>query len=224
LLFSQNYCLGENMGLTVTLTNERTGEPVAYRAIEIQIWNPPGDDLNVITDENGQFTIDEKYRNIEFILEPKYIESGETPRDMRLGGWQNWESDTLNIPVSLLSGVEPRSLGAGITVALKISRRVGLCSDGRPSMQPLDLDDDFDRYRVNIPNPMEIEIQIWNPPGGYLKVTTDRNGLFLIDEEYRNLECSFSEPRDVWSGWVKLDNNYVEMVLDAIPGEWLTRE
>ncbi len=210
------------MGLTVTLTNERTGEPVAYRAIEIQIWNPPGDDLNVITDENGQFTIDEKYRNIEFILEPKYLESGEMTSDLYMGGWQNWESDTLNIPVSLSSGVEPRSLGAGITVALKISRRVGLCYDGRPSM-PLGIDDDFDRYPVNIPNPMEIEISLLSPDPD-LEVTTDRNGLFLIDEKYKNFECRLSKPRDVDSGWVKLDNNYVEMVLRGIPREWLRQE
>ncbi|WP_204103798.1 MULTISPECIES: hypothetical protein [Spirulina sp. CCY15215] len=206
------------MGLTVTLTNRRKGKPVAYRAIQIQIWNPPGDDLNVITDENGQFTIDEKYRNIQFILEPKYIESGENSRDLHLGGWQNWESDTLNIPVSLLSGVEPRSLGAGITVALKIPSNAGIYTGERYPPERLD-----PHYPVNIPNPMEIKIQIWNPPGDRLNVTTDRNGLFLIDEKYRNLECYFSEPRDVQSGWVKLDNDYVEMGLDVIPREWLTR-
>lgn len=206
------------MGLTVTLTNEMTEEPVAYRAIQIQIWNSLGDDLNVITDENGQFTIDEKYRNIQFSLEAKYIESGEKPMDLHLGGWQNWESDTLNIPVSLLSGVEPRSLGAGITVALKIPRDVMLYLHKRLPTERLD-----DHYPVNIPNPMEIKIQIWNPPGDHLNVTTDRNGLFLIDEKYRNLKCIFAKPEGVRSGWVKLDNDYVEMVLDVIPREWLTR-
>jgi hypothetical protein len=209
------------MGLTVTLTNRRKGKPVAYRAIQIQIWNPPGDDLNVITDENGQFTIDEKYRNIQFILEPKYIESGENPMDLHLGGWQNWASNTLNIPVSLSSGVEPRSLGAGITVALKISRNVMLYVDERLPSEPLERHPQFDHSCVNIPNP--IEIQIWNPPGGYLNVTTDRNGLFLIDEKYRNLKCIFAKPEGVQSGWVKLDNDYVEMVLDVITPEWLTR-
>lgn len=200
------------MSLTVTLTNEMTEEPVAYRAIQIKIWNPPGDDLEVITDENGQFTIDEKYRNIEFSLKPKYIESGENTRDMHLGGWQNWESDTLNIPVFLSSGVEARSLGAGITVAFKILGR-GLDGGGC--------------YLKN-PNPMEFEIHLQSPDplstySELLEVTTDHNGMFLIDEKYRNLECYILEPSELRSGLVKLDNDYIEMVLDEndIPSNWL---
>ncbi|MFI3219806.1 MAG: hypothetical protein QX189_11905 [Methylococcales bacterium] len=92
------------MSLTVTLTNEETEQPVAYRAITIQL-DSPADDLQVITDTNGQFTIDEQYRNIEFILKPKYIERGETFMDLHLGGWQNWASDTLNIPVTAYVGL-----------------------------------------------------------------------------------------------------------------------
>ncbi len=222
------------MSLTVTLTNRMTEEPVAYRAIQIKIWNPPGDDLEVITDENGQFTIDEKYRNINFILRPKYIESGENTRDLHLGGWKNWESDTLNIPTMLSSGVEPRSLGAGITVALKIPRIIMVHDDSR-HLRPLDIDqvrDYFERYgrgheiRVNIPNPMEIAIQLMDPWDD-LEVTTDRNGLFLIDEKYRNLECCISNHQYGFrSGWVKLDNNYVEIALkivslETVSSKWL---
>ena len=211
------------MSLTVTLTNEMTEEPVAYRAIQIQIWNPPGDDLEVITDENGQFTIDEKYRNIEFALDPKYMESGEVDTDMHIGGWQNWASDTLNIPTMLSSGVEPRSLGAGITVALKIqSRNIMLYDpyDSRP--HPLNELNDHG-ICVNIPNPMEIKIQFMGPYDD-LKVTTDRNGLFLIDEKYRNLEFFISNEQDDFrSHWVKLDNNYVEIALDVVSRKWLTR-
>lgn len=205
------------MSLTVTLTNIRTEEPVAYRAIEIGFMGPQ-DNLDVITDENGQFTIDEKYRNIEFSLEAKYMESGECPMDMHLGGWQNWESDTLNIPVSLSSGIKPRSLGAGITVALKISRYVEVCTGN--FSRPARLRGYFDCFCVNIPNPMEIEIQIMGPHDN-LNVTTDRNGLFLIDEKYRNVECCISGPRGVDSRWVKLDNDYVEIGLGVIPREWL---
>jgi len=197
------------MSLTVTLTNIMTGEPVAYRAFKIQLMGPH-DDLNVITDTNGQLTIDEQYRNIEFILEPKYIEQGEIFRDLHLlGGWQNWESDTLNIPVMLSSGVKPRSLGAGITVALKISAHVMIGDSDRPESH----------LRVNIPNPQKIEIRLL---GLYphLNVTTDRKGLFLIDEQYRNFECRFASMVDVQSGWVKLDNNYIEMKLDSIPFGW----
>ncbi len=205
------------MSLTVTLTNRMTGEPVAYRAIEINIMR--SDQLNVITDENGQFTIDEKYRNIQFILEPKYIEQGETFTDLHLGGWQNWESDTLNIPVMLSSGVEPRSLGAGITVALKISAHVmiNIGRDDHPRHgQP------ESHWRVNIPNPQEIEIELSSPDPN-LNVTTDHEGLFLIDEQYRNFECIVTEPRNVQSGWVRLDNNYIEMKLDIIPTAWFDR-
>lgn len=204
------------MSLTVTLTNKMTGEPVAYRAIRIQFWNPPGDDLDVITDTNGQFTIDEQYRNIEFILKPKYIERGETFRDLHLGGWQNWASDTLNIPVRLSSGVQPRSLGAGITVALKISADVGIYnrygSPGRPDTQ----------WRVNIPNPQEIELQLFGPDPN-LNVTTDHEGLFLIDEQYRNFKCTFASMEGVYSGWVRLDNNYIEMELVILPIKWFDR-
>lgn len=189
------------MSLTVTLTNRMTKKPVAHRAIEIQFMEP-SDDLDVITDENGQFTIDEKYRNIEFSLQPKYIEFGENTSNLYVGGWQNWESDTLNIRIMLSSGVEPRSLGAGITVAFKI---LGLC------LVP-------GHYLKN-PNPIELEIRLrspdpLSPDSELLEVTTDHNGMFLIDEKYRNLECYILKPSYLRIGLVKLDNDYIEMVLD----------
>lgn len=209
------------MGLTVTLTNGRTGGPVAHRAIQIQFWNPPGGNLDVITDENGQFTIDEKYRNINFTLDPKYMESGEIGTDMHIGGWQNWASDTLNIPTMLSSGIEPRSLGAGITVALKIPSRNIMVYDPGYDSHPHPLNERG--TCVNIPNPMEITMQIMGPCDD-LKVTTDRNGLFLIDEKYRNLEFFISEPSQMHSGWVKLDNNYVEILVDIVSRKWLALE
>jgi hypothetical protein len=201
------------MSLTVTLTNEKTGEPVAYRALQIKL-NPPAHKFEVVTDTNGQFTIDEKYRNIEFRFQPKYMERGETVDDMWRGEWTNWESDTPNIPLPWSSGVEPRSLGAGITVVLKISANVGVYQD---DTMPERLEE---WGVVNIPNPLKLEIALH---GSYpnLDVTTDGEGLFLIDEQYRNFECNISEPGDVKSKWVRLDNDYIEMVIEVVPCEWL---
>jgi hypothetical protein len=71
-------------------------------------------------------------------------------------------------------------------------------------------------YRVKPPHPMKIELQILGPHDSFY-VTTDENGLFLIDEKYRNLECKIIVPRGVTSNWVELDNNYVEIALKVIP-------
>jgi hypothetical protein len=211
------------MSLTVTLTNKDTGKPVAYRAIRVQL-NSPDDDLKVTTDQNGQFTIDGKYRNIEFLLDPQYIESGEGPDDVDMGGWRKWESDTLNIPVvGVSSGVKPRSLGAGITVAVKISRNpvVFINEDDPPcsieeAIRIKGLDWGYSAC-IKIPHPTKITIQLSSPDDD-LEVTTDGDGLFLIDEKYRNLECIISGPYGTRSSWVKLDNDYIVIPVDVIPG------
>lgn len=212
------------MSLTVTLTNKDTGKPVAYRAIRVQL-NSPDDDLKVTTDQNGQFTIDGKYRNIEFLLDPQYIESGESPDDVDMGGWQNWESDTLNIPVvGVSSGVKPRSLGAGITVAVKISRHPQVCIDeGDPACSiaiAAAIETKVLEWRgracIKIPHPTKIKIQLFGPHPD-LDVTTDGDGLFLIDEKYRNLECTISGPYGASSPWVKLDSDYIVIPVDVIP-------
>jgi len=50
---------------------EDCGVDLANRAISVQIWNPPGGYLDVITDAKGQFTIDKQYRNLEIFLHAK---------------------------------------------------------------------------------------------------------------------------------------------------------
>ena len=111
-------------------------------------------------------------------------------------------------------------LGDGITVALKFSSDVRIL-DRENYDDPEALLGSHPKFHdscVNIPNPIKIQLESPDPD---LEVTTDRNGLFLIDEKYRNLECILSGGMDVRSNWVKLDNNYVEMVLDVITPEWL---
>ena len=128
------------MGINVFLKNNRTGMPVQFRTVTMQVWDQ-GIVGNLTTDAKGAFVVDEQYRNKRVIFHTTFLEPGENGHDLHLGGWILLNQDTVTITVPLLYSAPGGQKSAGITIRLKLAKQMN--TDRRGSVEWVSEREDF---------------------------------------------------------------------------------